>query len=353
VKLAETLGIPVTQARSWAADFPTMHPLFLGDYGGSMRHPEAIDLFFNVGTHMPHPGSLDRDRLRGAKILHARIETAQLGTAYPVHVALAANVKETLTALNEAIASLATADRLKKIREPRLAATEKFTGGVRKTRELAARRRWDAAPLTWERLAFDINAAIDRDAYVVEEFGTQGPKALQMFPFGAGEKTKIGRTIGYALGWGVGASVGVQLARPKNQVVCLQGDGGFLFGQTEALWGMSRYDAPVIVVVFNNRCYNETRSRMFSEGGRQAQTKKDMLSYLGKPDVSFVQLAEAFGIKGAQARTPDELKTALDRAVKSTRDGRPFLIDALVETSGAGADITWHPAYSVARQRNA
>jgi acetolactate synthase-1/2/3 large subunit len=301
---------------------------------------------------MPHPGALDRDPLRQAKIIHARIETDQLGTAYPVNLALAANVRETLTAINEAIKSLATADRLKKIRESRLPVTEKFTTGVRKTREMAARRRWDAAPLTWERLAFDINAALDRDAYVVEEFGTQGPKALQMFPFGEGEKTKIGRTIGYALGWGVGASVGVQLARPNNQVVCLQGDGGFLFGQTEALWSMSRYGAPVIVVVFNNRCYNETRSRMFSEGGRQAKEQKDMLSYLGKPDVSFVQLAEAFGIQGAQARTPDELKTALTRAVKSTRDGRPFLIDALVETSGAGADVTWHPAYSVAQQRS-
>jgi acetolactate synthase-1/2/3 large subunit len=351
VSLAETLAIPVTQARSWAADFPTTHPLFLGEYSGSMRHPASIDLFVNVGTHMPHPGSLDRDPLRTAKIVHARIETDYLGTAFPVHVPIAANVRETLVALNEAIESLATADRLAKIRESRRPATEQYTKGRRDFRDMALKRRGDQVPLTWERIAFEINAALDRDACIVEEFGSQGPKALQWFPFAEGEKLRFGRTIGYALGWGVGASVGVKLARPDQQVVCLQGDGGFLFGQGEALWSMSRYDAPVIVVIFNNRCYNETRSRMFSEGGRQAQEKKDMLSDLSKPDVDFVRLAEAFGIQGAQAKTPDELQVALKQAVNTTRGGRPFLIDVLVEKSGAGSDVTWRPQFSVAEAR--
>src|SRR5439155_15913724 len=91
--------------------------------------------------------------------------------------------------------------------------------------------------------------------------------------------------------------IGVKLARPDNQVVCLQGDGGFLFGQSEALWTMSRYDVPIIVVIFNNRCYNETRARMYAQGGRQSELRKDMLSYLGDPNVDFVSIAGAYNIK--------------------------------------------------------
>ena len=34
------------------------------------------------------------------------------------------------------------------------------------------------------------------------------------------------------------AAVGVKLAKPDHQVWALQGDGGMLFGQTEALWPM-------------------------------------------------------------------------------------------------------------------
>jgi thiamine pyrophosphate-dependent acetolactate synthase large subunit-like protein len=347
VELAETLAIPVTQSTSWAADFPTNHPLFLRSSG---RYPETVDAYLNIGAQMQGTAPVGNGRLSRAKIIHACVDAGHLGTAYPVHVALAANVKETATALVESIKSLATSQRLAQIRESRQAATERFTKGMRESYEFAATRRFDHVPLTWECLSFEINAALDRDAYVVEEFGTEGPKSLQWFPFAKGEKTKIGRTTGYALGWGVGASIGVKLARPDNQVVCLQGDGGFLFGQSEALWSMSRYDVPIIVVIFNNRSYNETRGRMFASGGRQAELKKDMLSYLGDPDVDFVSIAKAYNIKGEQVQSRDQIKAAMPRAIKATREGRPYLIDALVERGESGA-AGWYPAYSVAKSR--
>jgi thiamine pyrophosphate-dependent acetolactate synthase large subunit-like protein len=349
VKLAETLAIPVTQTTSWAADFPTNHPLFLRNSGG--RFPETIDAYLNLGAAMNGSASDGGGRLRNAKIIHACMDAGHLGTAYPVHVALAANIKETATALVDSISSLATSQRLAQIRESRQAATEKFTRGMRESYEFAARRGFNHVPLTWECLSYEVNAALDRDAYVVEEFGTEGPKSLPWFPFAPGEKTKIGRTTGYALGWGVGASIGVKLARPDNQVVCLQGDGGFLFGQTEALWTMSRYDVPIIVVIFNNRSYNETRSRMFAQGGRQAELKRDMLSYLGDPDVNFVNIASAYNIKGEQVQSQEQVKAAMARAVEATRDGRPYLIDALVERGESGAS-GWYPAYSVAKTRS-
>jgi thiamine pyrophosphate-dependent acetolactate synthase large subunit-like protein len=348
VRLAETLAIPVTQSTSWAADFPTTHPLFVRSSNG--RYPENIDAYLNMGATMDGSASGGGGRLRNAKIIHACVDAGHLGTAYPVHVALAANIKETATALVDCIKSLATSERLAQIREPRQAATERFTKGMRESYEFAAKRRFDQVPLTWESLSFEINAALDRDAYVVEEFGTEGPKSLQWFPFAEGEKTKIGRTTGYALGWGVGASIGVKLARPNNQVVCLQGDGGFLFGQSEALWTMSRYDVPIIVVIFNNRSYNETRGRMYAQGGRQAETKKDMLSYLGDPDVNFVSIASAYNVKGEQVQSREQAKAAMSRAIKATRDGRPYLIDALVERGESGA-AGWYPAYSLAKSR--
>ena len=348
VQLAELLAIPVTQSTSWGADFPTTHPLFLRS--SAWRYPETIDAYLNIGGTMEGSASDGGGRLRGAKIIHACVDAGHLGTAYPVHVALAANIKETATALVDAIKSMATSQRLTQIRESRLAAAEDFTKRMRESAESIARRQFDRVPLTWECLSFEINAALDRDAYVVEEFGTEGPKSLQWFPFAEGEKTKIGRTTGYSLGWGVGASIGVKLARPDNQVVCLQGDGGFLFGQSEALWTMSRYDVPIIVVIFNNRCYNETRARMYAQGGRQSELKKDMLSYLGDPNVDFVSIAGAYNIKGEQVQSREQIKAAMQRAVKATRDGRPYLIDALVERGQSGAEA-WYPAYSVAKTR--
>ena len=64
------------------------------------------------------------------------------------------------------------------------------------------------------------------------------------------------------LGWGIAAAQGVKIAEPDRQVVCLVGDGALLFGEIEALWSAARYEIPIIIVVFNNRSYDNERNRL-------------------------------------------------------------------------------------------
>src|SRR5437773_12508422 len=78
VKLAETLAIPVTQSTSWAADFPTTHPLFVRSAGG--RFPETpIDTYLNMGAAMYGTAAQGGGRLRNAKIIHAWVDAGHLG----------------------------------------------------------------------------------------------------------------------------------------------------------------------------------------------------------------------------------------------------------------------------------
>ena len=159
-------------------------------------------------------------------------------------------------------------------------------------------------------------------------------------------------TTGSALGWGVGAAIGVKLAQPDRQVVALQGDGGFMFAQAESLWTMARYEVPVIVVIFNNRSYNGPRNKILKAGGKAAQVGKDMICYLGDPDVDFAKVAAGFGVKGEVRVAPEQVGPAIRRAIESTREGKPYLIDAVVGRTGLAADSTWHPKYSVASVRS-
>ena len=350
VKLAEMLGIPVTQAWSWAADFPTDHPLYLGSYFSPMRFPAPIDLFLNFGAKMPDPGSGPPMISRTAKIIDARVDSRQLGADYPVDLSLVADVKETARALIEALNSMATKKRLAAIKEERWAATRTFTEKIKRSYLAAARDGWDEAPLTWPRLLLTVNEMLDEDAIIVEELGTED-WVLRSFPFSDGKKTKIGRTLGRSLCWGMGASIGVKLARPNQQVVSLQGDGGFLFGQSDSLWAMSRYDVPIITIICNNRSYDEPRNNMLMKGGRSRQENKDMICYLGSPDVEFTHIASAYGIRGERIAHPSELKPALQRAIATTREGRPYLLDVLVARTGLLADSNWYPRYSVAAAR--
>src|SRR5205085_5031403 len=350
VELAELLAVPVTQGWSWAADFPTNHPLYLGGYLSPVRYPGEVDLFLNLGANMPDQGSGPPLVPRTAKIIHARIDSRFVGVNYPVDLSIIADVKETALALVEAVKSMLTKERLAAIKQERWTATKRFTDGLRQSYLAAARDGWDESPLTWPRLLLTVNEMLDEDAVIVEEVGTED-WVLRSFPFADGKKTKIGRTLGRSLCWGVGASIGVKLALPDRQVVSLQGDGGFLFGQTDSLWAMSRYDVPVITVVCNNRSYDEPRNNILMKGGRSRQEGKDMICYLGSPDVEFTHLAAAYGIRGERVSRPDELKPAMQRAIAETRGGRPYLLDVLVARTGLAADSTWYPRYSVASAR--
>jgi len=246
--------------------------------------------------------------------------------------------------------SIATKKRLAAIKEERWAATRAFTDKMKQSYLTAARDGWDEGPLTWPRLLLTVNEMLDEDAIIVEEVGTE-EWILRSFPFADGKKTKIGRTLGRSLCWGMGASIGVKLARPNQQVVSLQGDGGFLFGQSDSLWAMSRYDVPIITIVCNNRSYDEPRNNILMKGGRSRQEHKDMICYLGSPDVEFTHLAAAYGIRGERVGHPAELKPALQRAIAATRGGRPYLLDVLVARTGLSADSSWYPHYSLAAAR--
>src|SRR5262249_56599005 len=269
---------------------------------------------------------------------------------YPVDHAIVADMKETARSFVEAVKATLTAERLKTIKQSRLEKTERAASALRESYRVAARDDWDSSPITWPRLLLTLDETLDDDAIVVEEVGTED-WVLRSFSFAEGKKTKIGRTLGRSLGWGVSASIGVKLARPDQQVVALQGDGGFLYGQSDALWSMSRYDAPIIVIVCNNRSYDEPRNNIMMKGGRCRQENKDMICHLGSPDVEFTHLASAYGIRGERVAHPGELKLALQRAITTTREGRPYLLDVLVARTGLAADSTWYPRYSLAAAR--
>jgi len=344
IELAEMLAIPVTQARSFYSDFPSQHPLFLGETSGLKYPTKRVDLFLNFGARAGG-GAMSRN----AKIIHASVDPETIGRRTALTSALVGDVNQTTKALIEAVKSMISPQELAKRTEQRRTECAAYTKKVREAR-FAAARRASGGPIPWQRMMIEFADLLDKDAVIVDEVGTE-MKILSMFNFGPDAMTKIGRTEGRSLGWGVGASAGVKLAWPNRQVVSFQGDGGFLFGQTDSLWTMSRYDIPVLTVILDNRTYEETRWNIMGELGPAGQNNRDYISYLGDPDVKFVKLAEAHGIKGELVEHSDQLRAAIQRAIQALRDGRPYLLDVRQATFGIGAEVTWYQKYSLADTR--
>jgi len=358
LRLAELLGAPFTQGLSVYGDVPQAHPLFGGHYGlGFPRVAGGQDVFLNIGAPMPDPALITPPVPRTARVIQARVEPEAIAMSQPVDIAIAAGIKETIVALTDAISGMATADRLRAIAEPRLEAARAAAAKAEAKRLADAKADWDASPMSWARVSWELDQVLEREAIIVPELDYRIPFAwLNVAENG---RRLVGQTTGFALGWGVGAALGVKIAQPDEEVVCLVGDGAFLFGQIESLWTAARYEIPVLIVIMNNRSYDNERNRIEAASPlwRNQETRaqwRDVTGYLGRPDVDFAGLARSFEIEGATCSKPEELRKALKRAKRVMAEGRPFLIDAVItqlDRSLKRTEQTWYPRISIAAER--
>jgi len=358
LELAELLGIRMAQGYSVFGDIPFRHPLFAGFYGlGIPRGLANTDVFLNLGAPMPDPTIFTAPVPSKAKVIHARIEYDEIANTYPTDIAIAAGMKETITAIIDSVRALATEDQIKTLREERLQESIEINAKHEARKQQRAKATWNSSPISWERASFEMEKYLDPHAIIVSELDTRKP--FEWMNLGPDAKWLIGGTTGFALGWGIGASLGVKIGEPNRQVVCLVGDGAMLFGQIEALWTAARYDIPVTVIVFNNLSYDGERNRIYRGSPLAAKKEtrglwRDISCFLGNPEVDFVGLADSFKIQGQRANNPEEFVESLQAAAKVTADGRPFLIDLRVmqlDTSGKPTEQTWYPDISIAAKR--
>ena len=352
--LAEKLSVPVAETmHSLYANFPNDHPLFVGELQ-AQRYPRKQDLLISFGESFT-AGREDERGLTASgprRLVHISHDPEALGRSFVPDVNVLSDLRTAIRDLSDAVDAVATKDRVARIRSARLAQVSALTSSLKQSRELALRANFDSSPMTWERVGFELEKVLDKDAVIVPELGTQYYKIYRQLKLGAANKQRIGRTKGDALGWGVAAAFGVNLALPERQVVALQGDGGFLFNQSEALWSIARYEAPMLIVVMNNHSYNESRARNMLNGGTFYEAGKDFNGYLGDPNVEFTKIAEAYGLRGEKVTRAADLAPALQRCLRSMRDGKAVVLDVDVAVDGAPiSQPTWYQKHSIAEIR--
>jgi acetolactate synthase I/II/III large subunit len=164
-----------------------------------------------------------------------------------------------------------------------------------------------------------IREVLPRDGFFVEEICQAGFASRFGFPV---YEPRSFVTGGYQdnVGFGFMTALGVKIANPDKSVVSIAGDGGFLFGVQELATAV-KYSINLVTVVFNNSSYgNVLRDQ------RNVYKGREIGSTLTNPD--FVKLAESFGATAYLAKTPAELKTALERGFAQSG---PVLIEVPTE----------------------
>jgi benzoylformate decarboxylase len=351
VAFAEKFGLPVMAGAQGYRNFPVKHPLYLGGFSmGSEYVKKGVDVILMVGARdfggrvVPSGPEAPAD----ARIVRIGLDTASMGRNYPTDVALLGDVREALVDVRAAVEAVLTKQRIAALGKSRAEEVKALTLAARQRADAESRKNAGRRPMHPDELGAAVARAIDRDAIVVSENLTGRYDA---FPFGFRENEPMWvGTTGNSLGWGIGASIGAKLAAPDRQVVCAIGDGSVMYSAS-GLWTQARYGVPVLTVVWNNHNYQTVRFAYHNYKGKMAETGKYCGMYLGDPDIDFARLAESQGVAGEKVERADQLEAALKRGIASTREGKPYLIDAVIARYGGGAESTWHEKFNLAEKR--
>ena len=128
-------------------------------------------------------------------------------------------------------------------------------------------------------------------------------------------KTYIDSGYSFNLGYAFPTALGVKVAKPDRPVICMTGDGGFMFNSSELSTAV-QYGINVVTVIFRNDSYGNVARDLNEMFGGAYGTD------LHNPD--FVRFAESFGAVGMRADDPMELETLIPLALEQQR---PVLID--------------------------
>ena len=160
----------------------------------------------------------------------------------------------------------------------------------------------------------------DRDTYITTEVGQHQMWAAQLYGFQEPNRWMTSGGLG-TMGYGLPASVGVQLAHPKSLVIDIAGEASVQMTMQEISTAV-QYRLPIKIFILNNKYMGMVRQwQELLHGGRYAESYSEAL-----PD--FVKLAEAMHGYGIRCEKPGDL----DHAIKEMIDvDKPVLFDCVVD----------------------
>jgi len=159
-----------------------------------------------------------------------------------------------------------------------------------------------------------------RDRYITTEVGQHQMWAAQFLGFEDPHRWMTSGGLG-TMGYGLPASLGVQIAHPEALVINVAGEASWLMNMQEMGTAM-QYRAPIKQFILNNERLGMVRQwQELLHGERYSSSWSESL-----PD--FVKLAEAFGCKGIYCDDPAKLDDAIMEMLEY--DG-PVIFDCAVE----------------------
>lgn len=321
-ELVEKLNAPITNTLMGLGGISGTHPNFIGMLGmhGSLEANKAManaDVILALGARFDDRVTNNVKKFcPDAKIVHVDVDPTSISKTIQAHIPVVGCLDTVMEQLlrgieksEKRIDRAAQEDWWQAITTWRAQKCLSFTAGVEKIK-----------PQTVIEKLYQMTSG---DAYVCSDVGQHQMFAAQYYPFKSPRQWINSGGLG-TMGFGLPAAMGVKMAFPQSEVLCVTGDGSIQMNIQE-LSTCLQYGLAVKVISLNNHSLGMVRQwqDMMYEG-RHASSYMESL-----PD--FVALAESYGHIGIRVDKPEQLDAALEKAM-SIKDRLVFL-DILVDES--------------------
>ncbi len=263
------------------------------------------DALLMLGTDFPYPQFFPRE----AKIIQVDLRGEQIGRRTPVDLGLIGKVDDTLDELVPLLAD-------KQDRTFLDTCLEHYKKARKGLDDLAVGEP-GSTPIHPQFVTKVLDELAAEDAVFTCDVGTPTIWAARYLHMN-GRRRLLGSFTHGSMANALPQAIGAQAAFPGRQVISLSGDGGLAMLMGELL-SLRQLKLPVKLVVFNNSALG------FVELEMKAAGLLDFATDLVNPN--FAQLAEAAGLLGRRVEKPEELKPALQEALR--HDG-PAMVEVIV-----------------------
>ncbi|MGA1233862.1 MAG: acetolactate synthase 3 large subunit [Lutimaribacter sp.] len=319
-ELVEATGFPVTSTLMGLGAYPASGDKWLGMLGmhGLYEANMAMhdcDLMINIGARFDDriTGRIDAFSPKSKKA-HIDIDPSSINKVIRVDIPIVGDVGHVLEDLLKVWKA-----RGRKTNKEALA---KWWAQIDKWRAVDCLKFKQEGPTIKPQYALQRLEALTKgyDRYITTEVGQHQMWAAQFLGFEDPNRWMTSGGLG-TMGYGLPASIGVQVAHPDALVINVAGEASWLMNMQE-MGTAIQFRAPVKQFILNNERLGMVRQwQELLHGERYSHSWSEAL-----PD--FVKLAEAFGCKGIKCDNPADLDDAIMEMINY--DG-PVIFDCLVE----------------------
>lgn len=307
-ELAHKFNLPVTMTLMGLGAFPASDKQCLGMLG--MHGSYAANTTMHNSDLIVALGARFDDRVTNnvakfcpeAKIIHIDIDPSSISKCVSADIPIVGNIDTVLEQMNDVIKELDI-----KPAEGALNSWWDQINGFRAAHPLSYEGDGTPGMLHPAKIVSELYKHTNGNANVVTDVGQHQMFAALYYPLEKPRHFMSSGGLG-TMGYGFPAAIGVKIAKPDEEVICITGDGSFQMNLQELACCL-QYKIPVKVFIINNRSLGMVKQwQMMFYNGRQSESYMDAV-----PD--FVKLAESYGQIGLRVNNESELGDVIDQAL--------------------------------------